>query len=103
MDRIAGTEMETCTDTAFLRPSDTHPLGRDVSAFALDRGAVATAAPQNKRRVLVIARHFPPCRLVGAQACAQVARYLPHYGWETVVLTVKEQFVEERDPSDRRT
>jgi hypothetical protein len=56
-----------------------------------------------RRRVLVIARDFPPCRLIGAQACAQNARYLPLYGWEPVVLTVRERYLESPDPNDRRT
>src|SRR5437016_2088069 len=40
------------------------------------------------RRVLVITYDFPPSLMAGAQACAQIARHLPHYGWEPIVLTV---------------
>lgn len=41
---------------------------------------------------------FPPDTAIGAQACAQIARYLPHYGWTPVVLTPRKSNVEPRDP-----
>jgi len=66
------------------------------------RGETARAAAA-QQRVLVIARHFPPCRFVGAQATAQIARYLPPYGWHPVILTVGERHVESSDPNDRRS
>ena len=47
-----------------------------------------------RRRVLVITYEFPPGMEMGAQACAQIARYLPLYGWEPVVLTVRERYIE---------
>ncbi|MBI4271485.1 MAG: glycosyltransferase [Candidatus Rokubacteria bacterium] len=50
-----------------------------------------------RRRVLVVTYDFPPSPWMGAQACAQIARYLPLYGWEPVVLTIRERHVEERD------
>lgn len=40
------------------------------------------------RRVLFITYDFPPSMMMGAQACAQIARHLPRYGWEPIVLTV---------------
>src|SRR2546425_4409233 len=40
------------------------------------------------RRVLVVTYDFPPSMMAGAQACAQIARHLPRYGWEPIVLTV---------------
>src|SRR2546427_8470134 len=40
------------------------------------------------RRVLVVTYDFPPPMMAGAQACAQIARHLPRYGWEPIVLTV---------------
>jgi len=46
------------------------------------------------RRVLFISYSFPPSTEVGAYTCAQIARYLPLYGWEPVVLTVKEKYVD---------
>jgi glycosyltransferase involved in cell wall biosynthesis len=57
------------------------------------------------RRVLFISYSFPPSTEVGAYTCAQIARYLPLYGWEPVVLTVKEKYVDdlylEDNDSDR--
>jgi glycosyltransferase involved in cell wall biosynthesis len=46
------------------------------------------------RRVLVVTYDFPPSMAMGAQACAQIARYLPLYRWEPVVLTVEERYGE---------
>lgn len=51
------------------------------------------------RRVLMITYDFPPSMRMGAQACAQLARHLPLYGWEPVVLTVREHHIEDRDIS----
>ena len=45
-------------------------------------------------RVLVVTYDFPPSMAMGAQACAQIARYLPLYRWEPVVLTVEERYGE---------
>jgi len=46
------------------------------------------------RRVLFISYEFPPSSEIGAQSCAQIARYLPLYGWEPVVLTVQPSYFE---------
>ena len=59
----------------------------------LARGA-ATLPPGPTRHVLFVTYHFPPSMEMGAQTCAQIARYLPLYGWEPAVLTVKERFAE---------
>jgi glycosyltransferase involved in cell wall biosynthesis len=32
---------------------------------------------------------------MGAQSCAQIARYLPLHGWSPIVLTVKEEYIDE--------
>lgn len=53
------------------------------------------------RRVLMVTYDFPPAIEVGAQACAQIARYLPAYGWEPVVLTVRERYITGVDTADR--
>lgn len=53
------------------------------------------------RCVLVVTHHFPPSSEVGAQASAQIARHLPRYGWQPVVLTVREADLEELDRSAR--
>ena len=47
------------------------------------------------RRVLFISYSFPPSAEMGAHSCAQIARYLPLYGWEPVVLTVREKHIED--------
>lgn len=56
-------------------------------------------------RVLFISYSFPPNMEMGAYSCAQIARYLPLYGWEPVVLTVKEKYVDDpylkHDDEDR--
>jgi glycosyltransferase involved in cell wall biosynthesis len=55
------------------------------------------AAPvQTPRRLLFIAYQFAPSLEMGARACAQIARYLPLYGWSPVVLTAHEKDIEER-------
>ena len=49
------------------------------------------------RRVLFISYSFPPSTEMGAYSCAQIARYLPLYGWEPVVLTVREKYIDDQD------
>jgi glycosyltransferase involved in cell wall biosynthesis len=49
------------------------------------------------RRVLFISYSFPPSIEMGAYSCAQIARYLPLYGWEPVVLTVREKYIDDSD------
>jgi hypothetical protein len=84
------------------RNSDRDPLMRPAGLSLDESSTAANASEAERRRVLVIARDFPPCRLIGAQACAQIARYFPLYGWDPLVLTVKEGFLEAPDPNDRR-
>jgi glycosyltransferase involved in cell wall biosynthesis len=42
-----------------------------------------------KKKVLVIAHAFPPIGGIGALRAVKFVRYLPHFGWQPVVLTVK--------------
>ncbi|HEY3066268.1 MAG TPA: glycosyltransferase [Methylomirabilota bacterium] len=56
-----------------------------------------------KRALLVVTFDFPPSLEVGAHACSQLARYLPDYGWEPVVLTVDERYLTNRDPKEQRS
>jgi glycosyltransferase involved in cell wall biosynthesis len=49
-------------------------------------------APQ--RRVLMVTYLFPPSMEIGGQACAQIAAHLPRFGWEPIVLTVRERHIE---------
>ena len=51
-----------------------------------------------RRRVLLVTYEFPPSVLMGAQACAQIVRHLPRYGWEAIVLTVRERYCEYTEP-----
>ena len=53
--------------------------------------------PDQHRRVLFITYEFPPSLEVGAHASKQLARYLPLYGWEPLVLTVHERYYPDRD------
>lgn len=48
------------------------------------------------KRVLFISYSFPPSAEMGAYTCAQIVRLLPMYGWQPVVLTVKEKYLEGR-------
>jgi glycosyltransferase involved in cell wall biosynthesis len=41
------------------------------------------------KRVLLIAYAYPPCSEIGAVRPAGLAKYLPRFGWEPTVLTVK--------------
>jgi glycosyltransferase involved in cell wall biosynthesis len=51
------------------------------------------------RRVLVIAYYFPPFGGAGVQRTLKFVKYLPEFGWQPVVLTVKEQVAHLRDLS----
>ena len=51
------------------------------------------------RRVLVVAYYFPPSGGPGVQRVLKMIRYLPHFGWEPVVLTVREGTFPARDDS----
>lgn len=41
------------------------------------------------KRVLIISYHFPPRVSIGSQRPYKLAKYLPEFGWEPIVLTVK--------------
>src|SRR5258708_28061301 len=41
------------------------------------------------KRLLLIAYAYPPCPEIGAVRPAGLAKYLPRFGWEPTVLTVK--------------
>ena len=41
------------------------------------------------KRLLLIAYAYPPCNEIGALRPAGLAKYLPRFGWEPTVLTVK--------------
>lgn len=51
------------------------------------------------KRVLIIAYYFPPMGMGGVQRTTKFARYLPDFGWEPTVLTVKPVAYYAHDPS----
>src|SRR5687768_5462473 len=44
------------------------------------------------RRVLMITYHFPPEAASGAVRVSKFAKYLPEFGWDPYILTVKEKY-----------
>jgi len=48
-------------------------------------------AANEGRRVLVIAYFFPPSNASGTHRTMRYARYLPEFGWQPIVLTVKDE------------
>ena len=52
---------------------------------------------QNKK-ILIVAYHFPPDAAVGALRPQKFAKYLPEFGWQPFVLTIKERFIDKLDP-----
>ena len=54
---------------------------------------------ETKRRVLLIAYYFPPFGMGGVQRAAKLAKYLPCFGWDVTVLTVKDIVYYQRDES----
>ena len=43
------------------------------------------------RRILLIAFYYPPVEDVGSVRPAALAKYLPRFGWEPIVLTPRVQ------------
>ncbi len=50
------------------------------------------------KRLLMIAYYFPPLGMAGVQRPFHFARYLPEFGWEPLILTVKDIAYYARDP-----
>lgn len=42
------------------------------------------------KNVLILAYYFPPLGMGGTQRAAKFAKYLPHFGWNPIVVTVKD-------------
>jgi glycosyltransferase involved in cell wall biosynthesis len=51
----------------------------------------------NPRKVLIISYHFPPDAEVGGLRAQKFAKYLPHYGWQPLVLSVLEKYYPQHD------
>lgn len=54
---------------------------------------------REKRRVLLIAFHYPPASTSGTLRSLKFTRYLPQFGWEATVLTVPVHCHETVDPN----
>lgn len=48
------------------------------------------------KKVLIISPHYPPSNLAAVHRSRLFAQHLPAYGWEPIILTVDEQFYEEK-------
>ena len=57
---------------------------------------LASKAPGARRRVIIIAPHFPPSNLAGVHRSRLLAMHLPEFGWEPIILTVHHDFYEEK-------
>jgi glycosyltransferase involved in cell wall biosynthesis len=55
-----------------------------------------------RNRVLIIAYHFPPDAAVGALRPLKFAKYLPEFGWDPYILTVKPKYYPSLDHSRLR-
>lgn len=51
------------------------------------------------KRVLIVTYYFPPSGGPGVQRVLKFAKYLPEFGWEPIVLTVKDADYPARDES----
>lgn len=51
------------------------------------------------KRVLIVAYYFPPSGGPGVQRVLKFVKYLPEFGWEPAVLTVRDGDFPARDPS----
>lgn len=48
------------------------------------------------KKVLIISPHFPPSNLAGVHRSRLFAQHLPSFGWQPTILTVHEDFYEEK-------
>ena len=64
-----------------------------------DAGENPLAGIRTVKKVLVLAYYFPPLGMGGTQRPAKFVRYLPEFGWEATVLTVKPIAYWAQDPS----
>jgi len=49
-----------------------------------------------RKKILIITSHYPPSNLAGVHRARLFAQHLPIFGWEPIILTVHEQFYEEK-------
>jgi hypothetical protein len=48
-----------------------------------------------KRRILIVAPHFPPSNLAGVHRSRLFAQHLPEFDWDPIILTVSPKYYEE--------
>jgi len=48
------------------------------------------------KKVLIVTSHYPPSNLAGVHRSRLFAQHLPSFGWEPIILTVHEDFYEEK-------
>ena len=79
--------------------SDSSPGWMKLNAIGAGRRAYLTAkairdrvATNNMKKILIVSYHFPPDASVGGMRPAKFAKYLPQFGWEPIILTVKERY-----------
>jgi hypothetical protein len=53
----------------------------------------------DNKKILFISYHFPPSSAVGGMRIANFVKYLPLYGWNPYVLTIKDASIKEADTS----
>ncbi len=53
----------------------------------------------DNKKILFISYHFPPSSAVGGMRIANFVKYLPSYGWNSYVLTIKNTSIKEEDKS----
>ena len=56
-----------------------------------------TPLKSSAKKILLISYHFPPSTAVGGLRIANFAKYLPLYGWNAYVLTIKDKYLEKLD------
>ncbi|MCJ8321272.1 MAG: glycosyltransferase [Colwellia sp.] len=54
---------------------------------------------KSKKRILMVALDFPPCKSAGVQRTLKFAEYLKDFGWEPIILTVTNSAHETVDES----
>ncbi len=50
-----------------------------------------------RKKILMVAYHFPPDAAVGALRPQKFVKYLPEFAWQPYVVTIKEQYIEKSD------
>ncbi len=50
---------------------------------------IALNPVKKAKKVLIMAFYFPPAQISGSQRSGGLAKYLHHFGWEPIVLTIK--------------